>query len=74
MLGSCVGDQSSHKDIQELKLKYDVPDSSISASSTDVIATPSSRHFFMWAFDFICFVRFPIKRQAISFSYPSEEV
>lgn len=68
MLGSSVGDLSSYTDSQEPKLTGDVPDSSVSASSTDVIATPSSRHFFMWAFDFICFVRFPITRQKSSSS------
>lgn len=41
------------------QLIYDIPASSVSVSSTDVIETPNSRHFFMCALDFICFVRFP---------------
>lgn len=38
-----------------------LPPSSASVSSTEDMETPNSRHFFIWAFDFMCFVRFPTR-------------
>jgi len=45
-----------------------LPPSSASVSSTEDMETPSSRHFFIWALDFMCFVRFPSKQTQTQFS------
>lgn len=54
---------SSVKNEEVSQLNVVIPASSVSVSSTDVIETPNSKHFFMCALDFICFVRFPRKHR-----------
>lgn len=39
-----------------------LPASSDSSSSTDDSDTPISRHFLPWALDFMCLVRFPLRK------------
>lgn len=41
----------------------EVPVSSLSGSSSDDSDSPTAWHFFPWAFDFMCFVRFPSQEQ-----------
>lgn len=40
-----------------------LPGSSVSSSSTDDSDTPFSRHFLPCAFDFMCLVRFPVRKE-----------